>query len=61
MENPYNEKIDLLISNEISELVIEKDEFLIFRNAWLNHSEKNNIKGEAGLGGKVKKKKNNEN
>lgn len=53
MGNPYVEKINLLISGELEELVIEKPDFFEFREAWLAHPEKNKLKGEAGLGGKV--------
>lgn len=53
MENPYKEKIDLLVSGEITELIVEKEDFLLFREVWLTHPEKNNIIGEAGLCGKV--------
>lgn len=53
MENNYTEKINLLVSGELEELVVEKKDFFEFREAWLIHPEKNSIKGEAGLGGKV--------
>lgn len=53
MENPYIEKIELLLKEEEKEILVEKQDFLLFREVWLNHPEKNRIVGEAGLGGKV--------
>ena len=53
MENPYEEKIEQLVTGEITELIVEKEDFLLFREVWLTHPEKNNIIGEAGLSGKV--------
>ncbi|MBO0475856.1 hypothetical protein DOK76_02160 [Vagococcus sp. DIV0080] len=51
--NSYTEKIESLLSEEITELVVEKDEFYQFREAWVAHPKKNMIVGEASLGGKV--------
>lgn len=61
MVQTFEEKIDALVAGEIEELLIEKDIFFEFREAWLNHPEKNKIYGEAGLGGKVVYRKNIEN
>lgn len=53
MGNPFEEKIAQLLSGECSELVVEKDDFFTFREAWLAHPERKKIIGEAHLGGKV--------
>lgn len=39
-ENPYLEKIGDLRSRKIAELVIEREEFMLFREAWLNQADK---------------------
>lgn len=51
--NPYQEKLASLVANQVTELVIEQPDFLVFREAWLVHPEKKNIVGEAGLNGRI--------
>lgn len=53
MEKSYEEQINALVTGELEELVVEKENFFEFREAWLTHPEKNSLVGEAGLGGKV--------
>ena len=53
MDNPYVEKIALLLSGDLAELLVEKEDFLLFREVWLTHPEKSSLIGEAGLGGTV--------
>ncbi|MGO3732017.1 MAG: hypothetical protein ACTJHC_02455 [Vagococcus sp.] len=49
----FVQRIDSLVIGEIAELVVEKDQFFSFREAWLTHPDKESIEGEAGLGGRV--------
>ncbi len=51
--NPYSEKLEKLQKNEITELIVERVDFLLFREAWLEHPEKMNFVGEAGLNGRI--------
>jgi hypothetical protein len=51
--NPYREKLDKLVSGEIKELKIDKNEFMGYRNAWYTHPEKEHIVGEALFNGGV--------
>jgi len=44
----------------IEELLVERADFFLFREIWLNHPQKNQIVGEAGLGGRVIYRKVNE-
>lgn len=53
-ENPYKLKIDQLIAGEMTELIVSKEEFMLFRDAYLAHSERKKIIGEARLGGEVR-------
>lgn len=46
-------KIEQLLKEEISEIIIEKVDFMDFREALLKHSEKKKIVGQAGLNGRV--------
>ncbi|MBE9390359.1 hypothetical protein [Vagococcus salmoninarum] len=52
-ENPYTAKIDQLVAGLLNEIVIEHAEFMLFREAWLVHSQRKSIIGEATLGGGV--------
>ncbi|MGY3778887.1 hypothetical protein [Isobaculum melis] len=47
------EKIAALIAKEITEIHIEKKDFIDFISVWSKHESKNQIVGEAGLGGNV--------
>lgn len=52
-EKHYSEEIQKLVDGVIDEIIIEKENFLTFRNAWLINENKNLIVGEAGLSGQV--------
>lgn len=45
--------ISSLLSGEIEEILITKEDFFTFRDVWIDHAEKNQIEGEASLGGRV--------
>lgn len=49
----YQQLLNELVNGELKELVIERDDFIAFRNIWQNHPEKDKIIGEARLGGSV--------
>lgn len=49
----FKDEIDNLVAGNISEITVEQDEFLAFREAWLKHPEKSSIMGEAGLNGRI--------
>lgn len=46
-------QLDALISGEIEELTIHKEDFLIFRECWIKHPQKKAIVGYAKRGGDV--------
>lgn len=52
-ENPYEEKLAQLKDNQIEELVVEREDFNLFREAWLKQDDKKQFVGEAGLGGRI--------
>ncbi len=52
-EKNYITLIEDLLTGKIEELHVEKEDFILFRDTWINHSEKDSIYGEAILGGKV--------
>lgn len=52
MEKFLNE-IEKLISGEITEIEVTREDFFSFREAWVNHAKKDFIIGEARLGGSV--------
>lgn len=52
-ENPYVEKIEALLAGDITEIKIGKEDFFLFREVWIKHPQKNEIVGEASLGGNV--------
>lgn len=52
-ENPYNEKLEQLRAGTLTELVVKRDDFLLFREAWIEQLDKNYFVGEAGLGGRI--------
>jgi hypothetical protein len=53
MNDPYSEKFDLLVTGELGEIKVPKEEFLAYRKAWENHPQKDHIIGEAGFEGIV--------
>lgn len=50
-ENPFVEKIASLKAGEISELIVEQNDFFQFRDAWISLPDRAEIVGEAGLNG----------
>ena len=52
-ENPFVEKIASLKAGEISELIVEQNEFFQFRDAWISLPDRAEIFGEAGLNGRI--------
>ncbi|MGK0551263.1 hypothetical protein ACSFB8_03385 [Enterococcus faecalis] len=52
-ENPFISKIEELKQGAIEELVVEVADFFLFREAWLQLPDRMDIKGEAGLNGKI--------
>lgn len=53
IENPYTEKIEQLRQGTLAEIVVEREELLIFREAWRVQEDKRQIVGEAGLNGRI--------
>lgn len=53
IENPYTEKIEQLRQGTLGEIVVEREELLIFREAWRVQEDKRQIVGEAGLNGRI--------
>ncbi len=49
----YYQAIIDLVDGSLEELIIEKEDFFTFRDAWLNHPNKKDILGEARHGGRV--------
>ena len=47
------ENIEKLISGEKDEIFIKKEDFMKFREIWLNHPDKNSIIGKANHFGEV--------
>lgn len=52
-DNQFYNEIQKLVDGVISEIIVEKEMFLTFRNAWLASEHRQSIVGEAGLSGKV--------
>ncbi|MGX7420573.1 hypothetical protein ACWOFR_17505 [Carnobacterium gallinarum] len=46
-------QVDELVAGSISELLVKKEDFMIFRTIWLSHPQKNQIVGEAKLRGET--------
>ncbi|MGX7025102.1 hypothetical protein [Vagococcus hydrophili] len=57
-ENKYTSEIEKLLTGEIEEINVEKEDFFLFRDVWVKHPEKDQIVGEAILGGRVIYRKN---
>lgn len=53
IDNPYTEKIEQLRQGTLAEIVVEREELLIFREAWRVQEDKRQIVGEAGLNGRI--------
>ncbi|MGC6769192.1 hypothetical protein ACYSNR_18350 [Enterococcus sp. LJL128] len=52
-ENPFEERIQQLKEGEISEIVVERNDFNLFREAWKVLPDRTKIIGEAGLNGEI--------
>ncbi|KAF1305392.1 hypothetical protein IV487_00915 [Enterococcus saccharolyticus] len=52
-ENPYTSLIEQLMTGEIPEIVVERDDFFTFREVWKEHPQRVQIVGEADLNGKI--------
>ncbi|KAF1303865.1 MULTISPECIES: hypothetical protein [Enterococcus] len=53
VENPYEGQLQQLRSGDLSEIIVEQAEFLIFREAWLKCEDRTAFVGEAGLNGRI--------
>lgn len=53
MENQYVERLEQLKRGEIKEIVVEREAFFEFRDAWLVRPDRASFIGEAGLNGKI--------
>jgi hypothetical protein len=42
-----------LQNGEIEEIIIERDDFFVFREVWINREDRTSFVGEAGLNGKI--------
>lgn len=51
--NPFEQKLQQLVDGEITEIKITRDEFLMFRDAWLKREDRKCIIGEAAHQGNV--------
>lgn len=52
-ENPFDKQIKELKEGEITELIVEPKDFMLFREAWKEIPDRTKIVGEAGLNGKI--------
>lgn len=48
-----NNQLNALVSGEQSEVVVAKEDFVVFLEVWNKHPNKTDIVGKAELGGKV--------
>ena len=49
--NPFEEKISQLRAGEIEKIEVTREEFFLFREAWLQQEDKKFFRGIAGLNG----------
>ncbi|MHC5267626.1 hypothetical protein ACYSNO_00360 [Enterococcus sp. LJL98] len=52
-ENRYIEEIQALKQGDLKEIVVNREDFIEFRNAWLQTENRTEIVGEAGLNGQI--------
>ncbi len=52
-ENPFESQVEALLNGQVEEILVEKNDFFLFREIWISHPNKMQIVGEAGLEGKV--------
>lgn len=50
--NPFEEKIRQLRAGEIDKIEVTRDEFFLFREAWIKQEDKKFFRGIAGIEGK---------
>ena len=51
--NPFEEKIRQLRAGEIDQIEVSRDEFFLFREAWIKQEDKKFFRGLAGLKGLI--------
>lgn len=49
----YDGQLEKLKSGEIEEIYVEKENFILFRDSWLKREDRKYLIGEAGLGGNI--------
>lgn len=52
-ENPFKEKIEQLVNGNIEEIKVNREEMMMFREAWIERADRKNIIGEAAHGGNI--------
>ncbi|MDH6363632.1 hypothetical protein M2139_000749 [Enterococcus sp. PF1-24] len=52
-ENRYEKEIAALRNGESSELVVERADFMLFREVWMTQADKKNFVGEAQFNGRI--------
>ena len=53
MNNPFDEKIEQLRKGEIEKIEVTKEDFFMFREAWIKQEDKKYFRGIAGLNGNI--------
>ncbi|RSU08666.1 hypothetical protein CBF30_05420 [Vagococcus entomophilus] len=51
--NNYDELLEQLKANEISEIEVSHEDFLTFRESWIKREDRMHFVGEAHLGGSI--------
>ena len=51
--NHYIEAINLLKTGELEEIIVKREDFMTFREAWIQTENRVEIVGEAGLNGQI--------
>lgn len=51
--NPFEEKIRQLRAGEIDQIEVSRDDFFLFREAWIKQEDKKFFRGIAGLKGNI--------
>lgn len=49
----YIEAINLLKTGELEEIIVKREDFMTFREAWMQTENRVEIVGEAGLNGQI--------
>lgn len=50
-EDFFATEIEKVLNDEQEKLIVQKEDFFVFRKVWLNHPKKDFLEGEAGLKG----------